>query len=228
MLLLYTDILIQRGIPVKDELNILRVFSKTIEREKYPGPKLHEQVFRKYSSGNDSKCECHHEPFALHELVRKANHRITELESEFVKLHRKGKVPSQAIRQEYYRILTGTERSVLKDNVDIVLCTCNEASSMRIRTTLKPVYCIVDECGMATEPECMVPIQRADHVILIGDHQQLRPVIKNHNAEVKGLGTSLFERYVSADKYTQIQEPHMLEVQYRMVSYCKLYHCMHA
>ena len=216
---MYIDILIQHGIPVKDELKILRVFSKTIEQEKYPGPKLHEQVFRKYSSGNDSKCERRHEPFALHELVRKANHRIAELDSEFLQLDRKGKIPSQAKRQEYYRILTGTERSILRGNVDIVLCTCNEASSMRIRTTLKPVYCIVDECGMATEPECMVPIQRAEHVILIGDHQQLRPVIKNHSVEVKGLGTSLFERYVSADKYPLIQEPHMLEVQYRMVTY---------
>ena len=214
------DILTQVDSPVKDKLKILRVFSKAIEQAQYPGPKLHDQVFRKYTTGADSKCEPQHKPFALHERVRRVNPKIAEMDAEFKELHRQGKVASQAKRQEYYRLISGTERTVLKERVDIVLCTCNEASSNRIKTTLKPVYCIVDECAMSTEPECMVPIQRAEHVILIGDHQQLRPVIKNHNAEVKGLGTSLFERYVSRspEKNDQLQAPHMLEIQYRMVS----------
>ena len=38
---------------------------------------------------------------------------------------------------------------------------------------------------MATEPECMVPIRRADHVVLIGDHNQLQPVLGNRNAMKK-------------------------------------------
>ena len=213
-----TDILTGDKSPVKDKLKVLRVFSKTIEQEKYPGPKLHDQVFRKYNRGTDSKCEPQHRQYALHELVRKLNPRIAEMDAEFVDLHRQGKVASQAMQQEYYHLISAAERTVLKERVDIVLCTCNEASSKRIRTTLKPVYCIIDECAMSTEPECMVPIQRAEHVVLIGDHQQLRPVIKNHNAEVKGLGTSLFERYVGVDTYSQIQKPHLLAIQYRMVS----------
>ena len=214
------DILTQDASPVKDKLKILRVFSKAIEQEQYPGPKLHDQVFRKYTTGADSKCEPQHRPFALHERVRKVNPKIAEMDAEFKELHKQGKVASQAKRQEYYRLISGTEKTILRERVDIVLCTCNEASSGRIRTTLKPVYCIVDECAMSTEPECMVPIQRAEHVILIGDHQQLTPVIKNHDAEVKGLGTSLFERYVSQspEKRDQLQKPHMLEIQYRMVS----------
>ena len=202
-------------------MKILRVFSKIIEQEQYPGPKLHDQVFQKYSSStaSNSKCEPRHKPFALHERVRKINPKIAEMDAKFKQLHEEGKIASQAERQEYYQLISATERTVLKENVDIVLCTCNEASSRRIRTTLKPVYCIIDECAMSTEPECMVPIQRAEHVILIGDHQQLRPIIKNHDAEVKGLGTSLFERYVIEREIGQLQEPHMLELQYRMVSY---------
>ena len=215
----YLDILTQPDIPVKDELSILRVFSKTIEQEQYPGPKLHEKVFQKHSSSTGSKCEPRHKPYALHEIIRRKNSKIAELECEFMQLHRQGKIPSQAKQQEYYRILSGTEKSVLRENVDIVLCTCNEASSWRIRSTLNPVYCIIDECAMTTEPECMVPIQRAKNVILIGDHQQLPPVIRNHVAEVKGLGTSLFERYVNGKGNSKLQEPHVLEVQYRMVSY---------
>lgn len=205
---------------MKDKLKILRVFSKTIEQEQYPGPKLHEEVFRKYASSSapDRKCDPQHTPFALHERVRRVNPRIAEMDAEFKELHRKEKVASQAKRQEYYQLISATEKTVLRENVDIVLCTCNEASSRRIRSNLKPVYCIIDECAMSTEPECMVPIQRAENVILIGDHQQLRPVIKNHVAEVKGLGTSLFERYVEDEKYRQLQKPHMLKLQYRMVS----------
>ena len=210
----YTDILTQEDSPVKDQLKILRVFSKTIEQEKYPGPKLHSEVFRKYTKPDpsDSKCEPKHKPYALHERIRKVEPRIAEMDACFMKLHREGKVASQTERTEYYHLISAAERKVLKENVDIVLCTCNEASSSRIRKALRPVYCIIDECAMSTEPESMVPIQRAEHVVLIGDHQQLRPVIKNHTAEVKGLGTSLFERYAKTDT------PHMLQIQYRMVS----------
>ena len=214
-----TDILTEQNSPVKDKLKILRVFSKTIEQEQYPGPKLHEQVFRKYTSSSKSKSKCEPwcKPFALHELVRKACPRIAEMDAKFKELQGQGKVASQALRREYYQLISTVEKTILRKNVDIVLCTCNEASSRRIRMTLKPVYCIIDECAMSTEPECMVPIQRAENVILIGDHQQLRPVIRNHVAEVKGLGTSLFERYVEDEKYAQLQKPHMLKLQYRMV-----------
>ena len=218
-----TDILTEHDSPVKDKLKILRIFSKTIEQEQYPGPKLHEQVFRKYASSDasNSKCEPRCKPFALHELVRKACPKIAEMDAKFKELQKQGKVASQAKRREYYQLVSTEEKKILRENIDIVLCTCNEASSRRIRMTLKPVYCIIDECAMSTEPECMVPIQQAENVILIGDHQQLRPVIKNHVAEVKGLGTSLFERYVEDENNTQLQKPHMLKLQYRMVRNCQ-------
>ena len=38
---------------------------------------------------------------------------------------------------------------------------------------------MIDECGMSPEPHSMIPIvaSHAQQVVLIGDHQQLRPVI---------------------------------------------------
>ena len=142
------------------------------------------------------------------------------MEREFEKLHKQGKIPSIAMRRQYRSKVHGAELAVLKSGFDIVLCTCNEASSHRITRSVCPVYCIIDECAMCTEPESMVPIQRAEHVVLIGDHQQLRPVIKNRDAEEKGLGTSLFERYAKGvdEDNPPLQKPHMLTVQYRMVS----------
>ena len=212
------DYLIQDGVPVKDELKILRVFSKTIEQKEYPGPKLHDGVFPRVTT-SEAKCEPGHERYALHKEIRRVNPEIAAMDKEFEELHKQSKIPSIAMRRKYRSMVYAAELTVLKSGCDIILCTCNEASSHRIAKSIRPVYCIVDECAMSTEPECMVPIQRAEHVVLIGDHQQLRPVIKNRDAEAKGLGTSLFERYAKDDTGAPLQKPFMLEIQYRMVRY---------
>ena len=74
------------------------------------------------------------------------------------------------------------------------------------------MQCIVDECGMCMEPETLIPIvySKAPQVVLIGDHKQLQPIVKNKLARSLGLRTSMFERF--SDK------AFMLEEQYRMVS----------
>ena len=71
--------------------------------------------------------------------------------------------------------------------------------------------CIVDECGMCMEPESLVPItcSGVQQVVLIGDHKQLQPVIKDNLAVTLGLNVSMFERLSERAK--------MLELQYRMV-----------
>ena len=187
------------------------MFSKGIERKDFPGPNENTGVFRHIRS--DTKCGSKYQDHALHYLARKRNPKIIAMETEFAQLHRENKIPSIRKRIEYTTLVHGTEVAVLKNDVDIVLCTCNEASSHRIMRCIKPAYCIIDECAMATEPECMVPIRRAEHVVLIGDHKQLQPVLANRDAQQMGLGTSLFERYVEKSV-----KPHMLQVQYRMVS----------
>lgn len=47
-------------------------------------------------------------------------------------------------------------------------------------------------------------------VVLLGDHKQLRPVVKNEHLQSLGLDRSLFERYH--------RDAYMLDTQYRMVS----------
>ena len=55
-----------------------------------------------------------------------------------------------------------------------MFCTRNEASSDCIVNNIEPLQLIIDEAAMVTEPEAMIPIQLASHVILIGDHMQLQ------------------------------------------------------
>ena len=56
---------------------------------------------------------------------------------------------------------------------------------------------IADEAGTTTEPEALCALTLArdvEHIVLVGDHRQLRPVVKNRSAGLLGLGRSLFER----------------------------------
>ena len=101
---------------------------------------------------------------------------------------------------------------------------------------------IIDEAGMCSEPESMVPIVAAEEsieeareagkgaknkppkVVLIGDHKQLQPIIKSRDAQKVGLNVSLFERH--ANIKSSVME--VLNFQYRMVRFrfgtmfCKL------
>ena len=75
---------------------------------------------------------------------------------------------------------------------------------------------IVDEAAMIKEPETLVPIIicRPERVVLIGDHKQLRCIVKCHQAADLKFDQSLFERYC--------KNLTMLEEQYRMhPSICK-------
>lgn len=74
---------------------------------------------------------------------------------------------------------------------------------------------LIDESTQASEPECLIPIVKgAKQVILVGDHQQLGPVILERKAADAGLKQSLFERLISLGHV-----PIRLEVQYRMNPY---------
>lgn len=94
--------------------------------------------------------------------------------------------------------------------------------------------CMIDECGMCSEPEALIALTTSNpkqvgtdafpihhnikenihiqffiQIILIGDHKQLQPVIPCKRAERLGLGISLFSRYT--------EFAGMLTTQYRMV-----------
>ena len=103
------------------------------------------------------------------------------------------------------------------DHYDVIFCTTSLAANVKLLNATKDrvSQVIIDECGMCSEPESMLPIiaTHANQVVLIGDHKQLRPIIKCREASDLGLGKSLFERYSTEQGLMT-----MLQEQYRMVN----------
>ncbi|KAJ1662207.1 ATP-dependent RNA helicase [Coemansia sp. RSA 1813] len=132
---------------------------------------------------------------------------------ELQKLHRlKMTVGELSIKDQaqHRRLRLESEMEILK-HADVILCTCAGAGDKRLskfqfRTVL------IDESTQASEPESLIPlVMGARQVVLIGDHQQLGPVIVSKTAASAGLSQSLFERLVLLGL-----RPHRLVVQYRM------------
>ncbi|OAA51715.1 DNA replication factor Dna2 [Metarhizium rileyi] len=73
-------------------------------------------------------------------------------------------------------------------------------------------YCIVDEASQITLPICAGPIRLASSFVLVGDHNQLPPVVRNEDARQGGLDASLFKLLSDAHPEAVVN----LEHQYRM------------
>ncbi len=50
----------------------------------------------------------------------------------------------------------------------------------------------MDEASQISEPLSIGPILLAQKFVMIGDYQQLKPLVQSSLAEKKGLGVSLF------------------------------------
>ncbi|XP_078482070.1 3'-5' exoribonuclease HELZ2-like [Ciona intestinalis] len=97
---------------------------------------------------------------------------------------------------EYKDILREAKAEEIK-TCDVILCTCILSGGPLV-SQQEYAQCIVDECGMCSEPETLVPIvashSEKTQIILIGDHKQLDPIVVCKEARMGGLGVSMFER----------------------------------
>ncbi|KAM8774369.1 DNA replication ATP-dependent helicase/nuclease DNA2 [Rhynchonycteris naso] len=74
-------------------------------------------------------------------------------------------------------------------------------------------FCIVDEASQISQPVCLGPLFFSQRFVLVGDHQQLPPLVLNLEARALGMSESLFKR-LEKNKNAVVQ----LTVQYRMNS----------
>ncbi|KAL1386056.1 hypothetical protein pipiens_012889 [Culex pipiens pipiens] len=104
---------------------------------------------------------------------------------------------------------TPEELAAVYDSYKIVGVTClGAAHSMLVQRTFD--YCIVDEATQVFQSAVIRPLLYADKFVLIGDPDQLPPVIRSHKAKDLGADESLFFRLDAPESCCE------LPTQYRM------------
>ncbi|KAJ6020903.1 hypothetical protein N7540_006407 [Penicillium herquei] len=113
----------------------------------------------------------------------------------------------------------------LRDADVIGITTTGLARNLTMLRRLKSKVLICEEAGEVMEAHMLTSLlPSVEHLILIGDHQQLRPQIQNyelsresHEGKQYALDRSLFERLVEPDEEAGVQIPFCtLETQRRM------------
>lgn len=108
-------------------------------------------------------------------------------------------------------VITVQDLELRMSAVRVVAVTCLGVTHPLL-TDRKFDVCIVDEAGQITLPVCLGPLRFANKFVLVGDHYQLPPLVRNVEARERGLTMSLFRRLSEAHP----QAIAALQCQYRM------------
>lgn len=133
----------------------------------------------------------------------------------FLRLGRPGRVNGRLLEflpsGDRYGASTSTDMSEIMARIPVVGVSALGVTDTLLRQCDFDV-CIVDEAGQITLPSVMGALLRADKFILVGDHNQLPPLVQSATAEEQGLDTPLFARLAKAHPSTVVT----LSRQYRM------------
>ncbi|XP_052090433.1 helicase with zinc finger domain 2-like [Mytilus californianus] len=186
---------------------MVRWYGSSIEDDAYPIPGK-----TQISRGERSKADEHLREVSMHILIRQFGKPYQKEIADFDRQFKQNPdgVDYKVVKK--YRNLISKAVNEEVKHQDIIFCTTAMATNPKLLkgTRGRIFQIIIDECGMCTEPESIAAIiaTRAEQVVLIGDHKQLRPIVMSTDAAKLGLEKSLFERY--AKKAT------LLTSQYRM------------
>ncbi|XP_043992282.1 helicase with zinc finger domain 2-like [Gambusia affinis] len=208
------DVVAEYLMSFKESLRILRVYGQQVENVEYPFPNSDLQFSHRSLRQDKSNPELR--SITLH-------HRIRGPQNPF---STKIKIFDEQICEWLEKVWTAEEvkeyRNLLRDariyelkRHDIILCTCTQSSTPILSSTVSARQILIDESAMATEPQTLIPLvcNNPEQVVLIGDHKQLQPIVKNQSVKKLGMSRSLFERYYTRHhKNTAV----MLDTQYRM------------
>ncbi|KAJ8259051.1 hypothetical protein COCON_G00180630 [Conger conger] len=194
-----------------DTVKLLRVYSRQMEILEYPYPGSILQLSRKSMRQEKSKPQLR--SITMHHRIREQDNPHWNVIRDFderIRLANESNVKmSDAEIEEYKKVLNQARLHELQKH-DVVLCTCTAASTPNLTKTVCARQILIDECAMATEPQALIPLvsYKPEKIVLLGDHKQLRPIIKNIFVRNLGMSKSLFERYMG--------NAVMLDTQYRM------------
>ena len=95
-------------------------------------------------------------------------------------------------------------------SVNVFAGTCFSVNSHLVFSFRAIEYCIVDEASQISLPENLMPLFRCKKFILVGDPQQLPPIVRSQEAKKAGLEQTLFALLISRSNCIE------LTIQYRM------------
>ncbi|WAR23838.1 HELZ2-like protein [Mya arenaria] len=194
--------------------NFVRVYGRSIEAIDFPIPG---RTFLSKKSTRTLHADPDLKSVALHNLIREKENKYAEeikaLDKYFASTNY---APDSEKVPKYVHLIREASIAEIRSH-DVILCTTAVGSNPKVLEAAHFHQVIVDEAGMCPEPQCLVPViaTKAEQVVLIGDHKQLRPIIMCREAGELGLETSLFERYATTDSAKNVQFT-MLDEQYRM------------
>ncbi|XP_007549855.1 PREDICTED: DNA replication ATP-dependent helicase/nuclease DNA2 isoform X3 [Poecilia mexicana] len=116
----------------------------------------------------------------------------------------------ESMRRKDVHTLTELQQLYSKE---LVVATTCMGIKHPIFTRRRFDFCIVDEASQISQPICLGPLFYAKRFVLVGDHQQLPPIVQNQEARSLGMDESLFKR-LELHSEAVVQ----LNVQYRMNS----------
>ncbi|XP_042354477.1 helicase with zinc finger domain 2-like [Plectropomus leopardus] len=199
-----------------DRLRPLRVYSQQVEMLDYPYPDCTLQFSQRSLRQECAKQELR--SITLHHRMRQDTNPYSSQIKDFdqrikLALNKEGEELTAEEVKVYKKLLRDARKHELERH-DIILCTCTQSSTPSLTKTVSARQILIDECGMATEPQALIPLvcNKPEKIVLIGDHKQLRPIVKNERVRKMGMAKSLFERYYTIHKKRAV----MLDTQYRM------------
>ncbi len=129
---------------------------------------------------------------------------------------------AQTTKEWYQRLGKVMEfDEIFAQRASIVAATCVGIASRHVVRKMTFDWVIIDEAARATAPELLVPMIRGKKIILVGDHRQLPPVVKNINKlrlsekyiRTADLEQSLFEQLI---ENAPVDSKSVLTSQFRM------------
>ena len=211
------------------KLRILRIYGR--EKEVHSFPEIG-TIFGTSIHGKDhsTQLDTSIQEAALHFRIRRDTNpfsgkirKCTQLINVLKESGKDRKQLSRVLEKCRKVIEMAEEYELSENNGKVIMCTCIEAGSSRIRDHGNIRQCIIDESNMCLEAESLVVLEATSascyRIVMVGDLKQLRPIVHNRIARKFGLGRSLFHSLLNGKAKKKFSS-HVLETQYRMVSLC--------
>ncbi|MDW7695558.1 AAA domain-containing protein [Flammeovirgaceae bacterium SG7u.111] len=195
---LLTERLSQRGV------NVLRIGNPARVTEELMHLSLEAKIAQHSDYRHLKKLRKKEEEFKRMAFQYKRKFGKQEREQRRLMLEESRKIKADALYLENFIV------NALINEAEVITATLVGSVNRYIRNRqFSTVF--IDEAAQALEPATWIPLTKSQRVVFAGDHCQLPPTVKSHEAAKAGLEETLFEKCIKRQKVDV-----MLKTQYRM------------